>query len=324
MTLPPAHSPSESTILSFRIELVDIETFIAIVELESFSHAALRMHVSQPTVTARLQRLEDRLGTKLLTRTTRKLAPTKEGLRLYQEAVSALHGLHQLVKEFDSTTNRGGHRIMIGATPMIAATMMPSIFHGYKKRYPDVQIQLFDLQYQEIIEKILSGEADLGVVAFDGDSTKLRFQHLAEEELLLVVPVDHPLAEFKEVVLKKVLKYPLLILDRYKTLISLIKEEGNKRNLPIKSLSEATQLTTLLAMLDAGNGITLLPSSMAQTNAKLKRPTLRVTDVSLTRQYGVVVAKKNQPSSATQSFIDFLHQEYAKTLAAKSSANHKQ
>ena len=58
----------------------------------------------------------------------------------------------------------------------------------------------------------------------------------------------------------------LLERDRYTTLIGLIKEEGEKRNLPIKSLSEATQLITLLAMLGAGNGITLLPSSMAQTN----------------------------------------------------------
>lgn len=297
--------------------MVDLETFIAIVDLCSFSQAASRMHVSQPTVTARLQRLEDRLSTKLLNRTTRKLAPTKEGLRLYEEAANALEGLQRVVKEFDTAANRGGHRIMIGATPMIAATMMPTIFHGYAKRYPDVRIQLLDLQYQEIIEKILSGEADLGVVAFDGDSTKLKFQTLAEEELLLVVPVDHPLAKHKEVVLEKVLKYPLLILDRYTTLISLIKEEGKKRNLPIKSLNEATQLITLLAMLDAGNGITLLPSSMVQANAKFKRPTLRVTDVSLKRRYGVVVSKKTQLSSAAQSFIDYLHEEYAKTLAAK-------
>jgi len=322
--LPSAHSPSDPYFQSLRIELVDIETFIAIVDLESFSQAALRMHVSQPTITARLQRLEERLGTKLLNRTTRKLAPTKEGLRLHKEAMIALRGLQQLFKDFDTTSHRGGHRITVGATPMIAATMMPSIFQAYKKRYPDVHIQLFDLQYEEIIEKILSGEADLAVVALDGDSDKLRFQSLAEEELLLVVPTDHPLAKFKEVVLKKVLKYPLLILDRYTTLIGLIKEEGEKRNLPIKSLSEATQLITLLAMLDAGNGITLLPSSMAQTNSKFKRPTLRVTDVSLTRKYGVVVSKKNQLSSAAQSFIDFLQQEYAKVLAAKSNSNQKQ
>ena len=116
----------------------------------------------------------------------------------------------------------------------------------------------------------------------------------------------------------------LLERDRYTTLIGLIKEEGKKRNLPIKSLSEATQLITLLAMLGAGNGITLLPSSMAQTNSKFKRPTLRVTDVSLTRKYGVVVSKKNQLSSAAQSFIDFLQQEYAKVLVAKSNSNQKQ
>ena len=313
--MPLARTPSDSGLQSLRLDLVDLETFIAIVDLESFSQAALRLHVSQPSVTARVQRLEKRLGTKLLLRTTRKVEPTKEGVRLYEEASQALQGLQKLVKEFDAAANRGGHRIMVAATPMIAATMMPSIFHGYKKRYPDVRIQLLDLQYREVIEKVQSGEADLAVIAFDGDSTKLRFQALADEELLLVVPADHPLSKFDEVKLEKVLKYPLLILDRYTNVISLIEEEANKRNLPIKSLSEATQLNTLLAMLDAGNGITFLPRSMAQANAKFTRSTLRVTDVSLTRRYGIVISKKGELSSAAQSFISYLHEEYANTLA---------
>jgi DNA-binding transcriptional LysR family regulator len=114
--------------------------------------------------------------------------------------------------------------------------------------------------------------------------------------------------------LEKVLTYPLLILDRYTTLIRVIEEEGKKRNLPIQSLREASQLNTLLGMLDAGNGITFLPKSMAQANAKHKRPTLRVTDVALARRYGIVVRKKQEVSSATQSFIDYIHKEYAKTL----------
>jgi DNA-binding transcriptional LysR family regulator len=240
--------------------------------------------------------------------------PTKDGLRLFEQSQIALAGLQEIVKEFETRTKRGSHRIVIAATPMIAATALPSILNGYQKLYTDVHIRLLDLQYPEVIDKVQSGEADLAVIAFDGDSNKLRFQTLADEELLLVVPRGHPLAKFKEVVLEKVLTYPLLILDRYTTLIRVIEEEGKKRNLPIQSLREASQLNTLLGMLDAGNGITFLPKSMAQANAKHKRPTLRVTDVALARRYGIVVRKKQEISSATQSFIDYIHKEYARTL----------
>ena len=308
---------------SLHIELVDLETFIAIVDLGSFSQTALRMHVSQPTVTARLQRLEVRLSSKLLNRSTRKLALTNDGLRLYDAARHALQGLHQIVQEFDTGTNRGGHRILIAATPMIAAMAMPRIFQGYKNRYPDVQIQLLDLQYREVIEKVQSGQADLAVIAFDDDSTKLKFQTLADEELVLVVPAGHPLATHQEVVLSKVLTYPLLILDRYTKLISLIKEEVSKRNMPAVYLTETTQLNTLLAMLDAGNGIAFLPRSMAQANAKITRATLRISDIALTRRYGIVTQKNGQLSSASQSFINYLHQEYANTLVANTQTPQK-
>lgn len=317
LELPTSNLTTDSGSYSLRLDLIELETFIAVVDLGSFSQAALRMHVSQPSVTARVQRLEERLGLKLLHRTTRKIEPTKDGLKLHEQSKHALSGLQKLVKEFDAMANRGGHRIVIAATPMIAATALPTILHGYKKKYIDVHIQLLDLQYREVIDKVQAGEADLAVIAFDGDSNKLHFQALADEELLLVVPTDHPLATFKEVMLEKVLKYPLLILDRYTSLIHLIEEEGKKRNMPIKSLSEATQLNTLLGMLDAGNGITFLPKSMAQANAKYTRPTLRVTDVTLTRRYGIVVPKNAELSSAAQSFITYLHKEYGKTLGAK-------
>jgi len=304
-----------------RLDLIELETFIAIVELGSFSQAALRMHVSQPSVTARVQRLEERLRTQLLKRTTRKVEPTKDGLRLYDKATQALHDLQKLVKEFDKAANRGGHRVVVAATPMIAATTMPRLIHAYKQIYPDVRITLLDLQYREVVDQVRTGVADLAVIAFDGDSAKLNFQKLADEELLLVVPANHPLAVKKKLTLETVMRYPLMILDRYTELIATIEEECRKRDLPMRSLSEATQLNTLLGMLDAGNNITFLPRSMAQANAKHTRATLRVTDLKLTRQYGIVVAQKGGLSTAAQSFVRYLHQEYANALAGDGTAS---
>ncbi|VTU26202.1 Morphology and auto-aggregation control protein [Variovorax sp. PBL-H6] len=302
------------------MDLTELETFIAIVELGSFSLAATRMHVSQPSVTARVQRLEERLSTQLLRRTTRRVEATKEGQRLYDAATQALHGLKQLVREFDGAAARSGQRIVVAATPMIAATALPPLIHAYKKRFPDVRIKLLDLLYRDVIDQIETGAADLGVVAFDGDSAKLRFQPLAEEELLLVVPQGHPLAAAGAVTLEQVMGFPLLILDRYTSLIGSIGEECRQRNLAFPSLSEASNLNTLLGMLDAGNGITFLPSSMAQINARRERVSLHVTDVRLTRQYGIVLQKKGGLSGAALNFVRYLQQEYANSLAAKTPA----
>jgi DNA-binding transcriptional LysR family regulator len=308
MTAPDGFSP-------LRIDLTELETFVAVVELGSFSQAAKRLHVSQPSVTARVQRLEERLRTPLLRRTTRTVEPTKDGVRLYEKSTQALRDLKVLVTEFLATADRGGHRVVVAATPMIAATTLPRLIHAYRQRYPDVLVKLLDLQYRDVVDQVRSGVADLAVIAFDGDSAKLGFQMLADEALLLVVPAKHPLARLDEVTLDQLVQFPLMILDRYTNLRSKIEEECRQRGLRIKSMTEATQLSTLLGMIDAGNGVTFLPKSMAQVNAKHSRATLQVTDLQLTRQYGIVIPNKGELSSAAQSFVRYLHQEYAATLA---------
>jgi len=316
----PRALPESAGASPLRLDLIELETFLAVVELGSFSQAALRMHVSQPSVTARVQRLEERLQTRLLDRTTRSMAPTKDGWRLYEKATQALHELRQLVMDFDKNADRGSHRVTVAATPMIAGTTLPRLIHAYRKIYPDVRVQLLDLQYGEVIQRVRTGIADLAVIAYDGDSDQLAFQKLADEELLLVVPADHPLARRREVALKTVVQYPLMILDRYTKLQATIEQECRRRGLPLKALHEASQLTTLLGMLDAGNSITFLPRSMAQANASVTRATLRVTDLPLTREYGIVVARKGGLGSAAQSFVNYLHQEYANTLASDAAA----
>lgn len=295
---------------SLRIDLSELETFLAVVELGSFSAAAARMHISQPSITARVQRLEQRLQAKLLVRTTRKVEATKAGARLFDAATEALHGLRAVIQEFDLAADRGSHKVVVASTPMISAATLPKLIHAFNERFPDVRVILLDQQYADVIESIEAGTADLAVTAVDSDESSLRFQLLAEEELLLVVPSLHPLAIAGQVTLDRLAPFPLMLLDRYADLRRTIDQECARRNISFKPLIAASNLTTLLGMLDAGIGITFLPKSMAQANAKSTRATLRVTDVKLTRRYGIAVSRKSSLSSAAQSFCAYLRAEY--------------
>ena len=311
----PALSAPGPFSTQLRLDLDGLETFIAIVELGSFSQAATRMHISQPSVTARLKKLEQRLGVQLLERTTRRVAPTREGGRLYQAASQALEGLRQVVGEFDGATGRGNPRIVVAATPMIAATTLPRLIHAYRQRFPEVRIQLLDLLYRDVIQQIESGGADLALVAFDGDSARLSYQPLAEEALLLVVPGQHPLARRRKILLAQALSWPLMVLDRYTQVASSIAEACRQRALALPQLTTASNLNTLLGMIDAGNGITFLPASMAQINAQRRRVTLQVSDFQLTRQYGILSRKNRELNGAAQGFVRHLQQHYAGSLA---------
>lgn len=298
-----------------RIELDELETFLWVVQEGSFSVAARKLHLSQPAVTNRVKRLEDKLHVKLLLRTTRHVEPTEDGLFLRDAAEQAVSGLRAALSRFQSAAESERNRVTVAVTPMISATVMPAIIHAYQERYPDVRVVLRDLPYEQVVRSVVDGKADMGVAALDGTPRGLRFQLLAEEDMLLVVPANHPLADAGVVTLDMVRHHPLMFLDRYAALRKRLADEFGRRNLAFNPEIIST-LPVLLGMIDAGNGITFLPRSMAQNNARRTRTTVQVQDLDASRRYGSVVRSKAELSAAAQNFRAYLRQHFRERLEA--------
>lgn len=303
-----------------RFDLAELETFLAVAELGSFSLAAKKLHISQPSVTSRVQRLEATLRVKLLIRTTRRVEPTVEGARLLEAAQQALSGLREVLREFQAAANTDRRRVVVAATPMVAALALPPIIQSYCERYTDVQVKLLDLPYDQLVASLEAGTADLGVTVLDSDPDKFSFQLLADEEILLVVPATHPLARSSTVTIDEIVPYPLMILARYTTLRDRIAEEYSKRGVDFHPL-DAANLATLLGMLDAGLGITFLPRAMVRSNIRRSRVALRIADVQLSRRYGIVTSRRASLSAAAESFCHYLRDEFEKHLGASPEAS---
>ena len=122
----PSQPPDTALAIS-GVGLSELETFIAVAEFGSFSAAARHLHLSQPAVTARVQKLESLLGTKLLHRTTRNVAVTDDGQRLTTRAKETLCQLRLLIGEFTQQRAQHRHRVVVASSPMLAATMLPEL-----------------------------------------------------------------------------------------------------------------------------------------------------------------------------------------------------
>jgi DNA-binding transcriptional LysR family regulator len=312
----PDEAASAASPLTMRFDLVELETFLAVVELGSFSAAARRLHISQPSVTSRVQRLESTLRTRLLVRTTRHVEPTPAGKRLRARAETALRDLRVLLQEFQVDADAARLRVTVAATPMIAAVMLPSLIHSFCQRFPDVQIQLRDVQYEDVVAKIEANEADLAVVAFDNDSSKLSFEPLTEEDMLVVVPNTHALAQAGDITLEELAQMPLMLLERYSMLRDTLADEFGKRGLSLRPMHQAANLSTLLGMVDAGLGATFLPRSMAQRYARDTRATLRLADVKLMRSFGILRSRDADLSAAGLSFVRHLQANFGAALSS--------
>lgn len=284
-----------------------------VLEEGSFSRAAERLCISQPSVSSRVKRLENVLRVKLIERTTRSVEATADGNLLRAAAEEALSGLYAVLHQFRDRSEAARNRVVIAATPMISATFMPRIMHSYSERFPDVQLVLRDMPFELLLKSIGDGSADIGVTAVDGDYEHLLFQPLAEEDVVLVVPAKHPLAKERNVVVEMILPYRMIFLDRYTSLRERLSAEFLRFGAELEATTAAT-LPTLMGMIDTGSCVTFLPRSMAQINARESRAIIEIADFRAVRSYGSITARRTVLTTAVQSFRDHLHREFEPLL----------
>lgn len=306
MPLPDPESPTVP--LTPGLALVELQTFIAVARSLSFSAAAAQLHVTQPTVTGRIHRLEALLGVQLLRRTTRKVEPTAAGALLLEEAVRTLEGLAGLVDRFRREARRARQRVVVAATPTIAALRLPPIIAAYAERYPDVELELLDLKYAGVLAAIDSGEADVAVLALDAPDRRYRFTPLWKDDMVLVAPPAHALARQTSVAPEELAQVPLIVVDQYQSVRARIAAALEARGLKMPASKVVGNLNTLLGMLDAGMGVTLLPRSVSARGSVARHARIEIRDIDMTRHFGIVTARDIKAGAALQSFIRFLRQ----------------
>ncbi len=292
-----------------RFHLPELETFLVVLEEGSFSRAAERLCVSQPSVSSRVKRLEDVLRVKLIERTTRSVQATEDGELLRNAAHEALAGLYAVLGQFRDRSEAARNRVVVAATPMLAATYLPAIIHSYSERFPDVQVVLRDMPFDALLKAVGDGSADIGVTAVDGDYDNLQFQPLADEPMVLVVPVKHPLADAERVTLEMIARHRMIFLDRYTNLRERLAGEFARFGAVLEA-STASTLPTLIGMVDTGRCVAFLPRSMAQINARESRILVELADFQAARSYGSITARRSVPTAAVKSFRDHLHQHF--------------
>ncbi|WP_323499394.1 LysR family transcriptional regulator [Variovorax sp. LG9.2] len=290
------------------LDLHELETFIAVARLGSFSLAAQQLHVTQPSVTGRVQRLEASLGTPLLIRTTRAVRPTPAGAALLTEASSALEGLRKLVSGFRQDARLARQRVVVASTPMLAALTLPSIIRGYGQRFTDVQVVLRDLRYPEALAALESGAADIAVLAYEEDDKRFSAQTIGRAEMVVVAPSSHPLATLTSVTVAQLAAHPLLLVEQYLPMRERIVEALKPSGLTLAPYTLVDNLNTLLGMLDAELGATLLPVTMAARKRMEQHTKVEIEDLKLFRTFSVVRSSRAQLGTAAESFSEFVIQ----------------
>ena len=251
-------------------ELSQLRCFVAVAEELHFGRAAARLNMTQPPLSRQIQVLERILDVALLERTSRSVRLTSAGRSFLPEAQRLIHGAEaaaMLAKRVDS--GKSGS-LKLAFTAASAYSFLPSLIKASRSALPDVELLLSELVTGDQIHGLLSGELDIGLMRPPITNPELDYTRVQVETLLLAVPNAHPLAKTKIGSLKALDGEPFVMYEARRAryfhdlLVSLF---SSVQVLP-HYVQHLTQIHSILALVKAGLGSTIVPASAANLRYK--------------------------------------------------------
>ncbi len=289
-----------------------LETFIEVANLKSFSRAAEKLYITQPTVTNHIQNLEKELGTILINRSGKNISLTEAGKLLYKYAVNIINCCE--MAKFDLASYKGriqGH-INIYSSSVPRKYILPNIITKFFNKYPDVTFSILDEDSKKVVNSIINGDTDFGIVGAKYPHNNLDYIELMKDKLLIITPNN---SKFNKP------NYSILTLDEIRDQNLLLREEGSgTRNLledklynvgtsiddfNIVAYIEDTE--TIKELVHLGTGISFISEKAVIDDIKLnKYKVYYLKDIDLSRKFYFVYHNKRQLSPLNETFKNFV------------------
>jgi LysR family hydrogen peroxide-inducible transcriptional activator len=241
------------------IKLKDLRYLVAVADTRHFGRAAERSFVSQPTLSAQLKKLEAYLGVQLIERAPKRVQLTAAGEEIVERARRILEASDEIVELARGHRDPLAGRLRLALLPTIGPYLLPNVAARLRKQLPRLELMLYEYQTDPMLEKLHSGEIDVGILAFPVQMDGLDSRVLYQEPFMVALPAAHPLAQRKTIKVDDLAHETLLLLEDGHCLRDQALDICSSIDLHEKQDFRATSLETLRQMVASGVGITLLP-----------------------------------------------------------------
>lgn len=292
------------------LDSAELETFLAIAETGSFTKAARLLALSQPSVSQRVHRLEAELGARLFDRTGRDVTLTDAGRRLRTRAESIVAEMRAMLAEFRDDQNARLQEVVIAVSPMVAAVILPPVVRLFTKLHPSATIHIHEKSAAAALVHLAAGRADIAVMVMDQHDARFEVEALADDECLVVAQLGHEVLREKVVDFDTIVRYPILLPGGQVPLAAAVAREFEKRGLEFRPTLTARTVQTMLGMVAAGIGITLVPSRVIRTSAIGEIGTVRIVGAPLVRRFGIIQVRGRTQSHSCRAFCTVLKEQW--------------
>lgn len=283
-----------------------LATFIAVAETRSFRRAAERVGRSQPAVTAQINQLEALLEVKLFTRTTRQVQTTPVGEELFGRAKQLVTETDRLVRDFQGRADLERQRISASVSPTVASGLMAGFLADFETDHPKITVSIREDLAPDMVEALETGAVDFGIGPYSEVPKRLEFRPLFRQPFFLILRRDHPLCGAGRLRIADLESLDLLCPAKGTTARSVLEEAADEKEIAIRPKYEALQYHTLISMVTAGLGVTVMPMTSRAFLDALGLEALSFDDADLRRDVGLLTRRDHALAPVASEFIDLL------------------
>jgi DNA-binding transcriptional LysR family regulator len=284
-----------------------LKIFCDLVELESFSKTAEKHLLSQSAVSQQLAQLELIHKVQLLDRKKRPPAPTAAGQLLYDTCKDIVGRYEQFKRELNTLQKSSAGRINVAAIYSIGMHTLPDYVKKFMVKYPDVNVHVEYLSSVRIYELILSGEADIGLVAVSRRDKRLEVYDFVDEPLVLVCSPKHPLASESQIDIHKVQFERFIAFEKDTPTRKWIDSILQRYNIVVRPVMEFDNVETIKRAVEINAGISILPeNTIVQEVSGRTIKAITFSNERFVRPTGIIILKDKILSQAVRYFIELL------------------
>jgi len=293
------------------ITIQQMESLIHLVEEGSFSRAAKKMFLTQPSLTKHIKNLEESINARIVNRKNTGISMTPEGKVLYDYAKRILRLRNEAKEKISRMKESESGSIFISASTIPATYILPSLLNGFKELYPDIRAYIQTHDSEETLEMILDNQAEIGFIGKRTFSKRLNVESLWRDRLVLAVLADHSWVKKKYVTLDEVSKEPFVIRERGSATREILEEYLRKNtDMSLSKFNVVCEMGSSEAVKEAiiaGLGVSII--SIHAIKRELKQDTLieiPIKDCGIQRYFYLIYKKQFSLMHYHKLFLEFV------------------
>src|SRR5467141_3227613 len=286
------------------MELHQLRYFCAVAETSSFSRAAVQSHVSQPSLSQQILKLEDELGARLFDRLGRSVRLTELGKTFLPRARAVLRELEAAKGDVVERKDFVGGPVTIGVIPTVAPYFLPPRLTSFSRKFTQVRLTIVEEITPVLLDRLRAGTIDVAILALPIRGHEFETKPLLTERLFAALPKNHRLAKRTALSLRDLRSEPFLLLCDGHCFRDTAVAACDRARLHPQVIFESGQFSSLLSMVGAGMGVSIVPEMAIEKESPCRY--VRIADDQAVRTIGAVILRGRSLTRAHNAFLSHL------------------